>query len=238
MKIKTSLLILALAMLTLSCKRPDLDLAELKLPANPKTLLDRFDHKLDFIMEDFTSYKSKDPDLMWYRGDSLSGSMRDDDKSSFFAANFVSFYIDKATQQITAYEIHTETQEKTAQLESALQEQLGKPDYYYRDKSFSSRVWERDNRFFLFSTNSTLVIMGEKTRTGDLKVISGSNSKLLSWFSSGGGFSYYGDYLMERAKPEHQGRQYRYTDFFHQEEAEAKSWGREHSMYFDEYVAQ
>ena len=228
-----------IAMLS-ACAKPGLDLAELPLPAAPKPILEAYEHKLDMAMADFSTYKSKDKRLMWYAGQQLSGSMVDneDKKNRFFAANYATFYVEKAGGQITAYEIHTETRDKTALLEAALQEQFGKPDYFYRDPDFSARVWERGGKFFFFDTNNTTAVMGEKTRTADLMVVSSKSPALLEWFASGGGFSYYGDYLDERAKPEHQGKPYRYADFFRDEEAEAKSWGQEHSRYFDEYVAE
>ncbi len=225
--------------MTSACAKPGLDLAELPLPTAPKPIFDQYENKLDMAMADFSTYKSKDKRLMWYAGQQLSGSMVDneDKKNGFFAANYATFYVEKASGQVTAYEIHTETQDKTALLETALQKQFGKPDYFYRDADFSSRVWERDGKFFFFATNSTIVVMGEKTRSADFMVISGKSPVLLEWFSSGSGFSYYGDYLDERAKPERKGKPYRYADFFRDEEAEAKSWGQEHSRYFDEYVA-
>lgn len=221
-----------------ACQRPGLDLATLALPLPPETILQKYEHRPDFDMADFVSYRSKDKDLMWYRGESLSGTMLDDEssKNSYRAANYATFYVDKSIKKIAAYEVHTETQDKTAKLEAMLQEQLGKPDYYYRDKDFSSRVWERDQRFFFYSTNNTVVIRGEKTRTSDLMIISRSSPTLIAWFGSSAGFSYYGDYLHERGKPEHQGKPYRYADFFKQQETEAQSWGRPHSLYFDEYV--
>lgn len=240
LKTTIRLTVFSIIAMTASCAKPGLDLAELPLPTAPESVFGTYDNKLDMAMADFSTYKSKDKRLMWYAGNPLSGSMVDNEekKNGFFAANYATFYVDKAGGQIAAYELHTETRDKTALLEGALQERFGKPDYFYRDADFSSRVWERGGKFHFFATNSTVVVMGEKTRTADLMVVSVKSPGLLEWFASGGGFSYYGDYLDERAKPEHRGKSYRYADFLRDEEAEAKGWGREHSQYFDEYVAE
>lgn len=238
MKIRTALAMTLLVVMVAACAKPDLDFSQFPLPSNPTPILEKYEHKLDMVLEDFTVYKSKDERLMWYGGKSLSGSMIDNEhkKNGFFAANHASFYVEKASQKVTAYELHTETRDKTDLLEAALQARLGKPDYFYRDQSFSYRVWERDGDFHFLSTNSTVVLDGEKTRTADLMVISSTSPALLNWFGSGGGFSRYGDYLYERAKPERSGQKYQYTDFFREQEAEAKSWGQEHSRYFENYV--
>lgn len=238
MNLKSALAMVSLVVMISACAKPDLDFAQLPLPTSPKPILEKYDNKLDMVLDDFTVYKSKDKRLMWYGGESLSGSMVDNEhkKNGFFAANYASFYVEKSSQKVTAYEIHTETRDKTDLLEDVLQKRLGTPDYFYREPNFSSRVWERDGSFHFLATNSTVVIDGEKTRTADLMVISSASPKLLDWFSSGGGFSRYGDYLYERAKPERSGQKYRYADFFRDQEAEAKSWGREHSRYFDHYV--
>lgn len=232
------ILLLTLLALLAACKRQGLDLAELSLPAAPSAILDKHSHQRDDELTDWVAYRSKDEGLLWFGGQSLSGSMLDDgDKpNAFMASNYVSFYVDKSDQQIAAYEIHTETADKTATLESTLMERLGPPDYFYRDARFSSRVWERQGRFYLFVTNSTGRIMGKPTRSSDLQVLPESSAKLLAWFSSAGGFAYYGEYLAERAKPAQRGRTYRYRDFVQQAEAEAQRWGRAHSIYFDRYV--
>lgn len=238
MQFKPVLAMVSLVMMVAACARPDLDFAQFALPANPKPILEKYENRLDMVLDDFTVYKSKDKRLMWYGGKSMSGSMIDNEhkKNGFFSANYASFYVEKASQQVMAYELHTETQDKTKLLEELLQKQLGKPDYFYREPSFSSRVWERNGTFHFLATNSTVVIDGEKTRTADLMVISSASPSLVSWFGSGGGFSRYGDYLYERARPERSGKQYRYVDFLRDQEAEAKSWGQEHSRYFENFV--
>ncbi|WP_374538736.1 hypothetical protein [Chitinimonas taiwanensis] len=238
MTIYPRILLLTLLTLLAACQRPDLDLAELSLPMAPSAILDKHTHRLDYELTDWVVYRSKDEGLLWFGGQSLSGSMLDneDKPNAFLASNYVSFYVDKSVRQITAYEIHTETTDKTATLESTLMERLGPPDYFYRDARFSSRVWERQGRFYLFATNNTGRIMGKPFRSSDLQVVPGSNAKLLEWLCSASGFAYYGEYLTERAKPAQQGRTYRYRDFIQQAEAEAQRWGRAHSIYFERYV--
>lgn len=97
-------------------------------------------------------------------------------------------------------------------------------------------IWPSSAYPYLFATNNTGRVMGKPTHSSDLQVVPESCAKLLEWFSSAGGFAYYGEYLAERAKPAQQGRAYRYRDFVQQAEAEAQRWGRAHSIYFERYV--
>lgn len=235
---KKLLFLLAILPFMTSCQKQDFDLDNLSLPINSDSILKKYKNKKAFEIEmDSTlvaTYDSKDEKIMRFKGLSLYGSMINDenDESSFGFSNHITFYSIKSSNQIEAYNIHTETKDITKKMIMLVEKEFGKTDYYYKDNKFSSRVWEKNELLYFFATNNTIENMGEKTITSDLTIISTKSLHILNWFTSGGSFAYYGDYLKEKSKNKIKN----YKDFVNQQEIEAKSWGQKSTNYTKDYV--
>jgi len=223
-----------------SCQKHGFDLDNLSLPTKSDNILKKYKNEKSFEIEmDSTlvaTYDSKDEKIMWFKGLSLSGSMTDDEKdeSSFGFSNHITFYSVKSSNQIEAYNIHIETKDITQKLIKLVEKEFGKTEYYYKDNKFSSRIWEKNGILYFFATNNTIENMGEKTITSDLTLISTESLNILNWFTSGGSFAYYGDFLKEKRKNKIE--KYSYKDFVIQQEIEAKSWGQKSTYYSKNYV--
>lgn len=226
-----NVLYLLLCVLMLSCQQNNFDLSTLTLPADT-SMISKYQLKKDMEIKEAIWYTSKQPELLHLYGQSFSGSMGPESKESKGFSNYVSFFLTPENNKIGAYELHTETKDKTAALDKLVNEKMGKTDYHYKSKEFTHQVWYKDGFYYFFITNSSVVNLGEKTTTGNYLVISGQCPVFLEWFTSGD-FSYYGDYLKEKKKPEHQGKNYSYRDFIEEEREKDTFMG---STYFDDYV--
>lgn len=227
-----NVLYLLLCVFMLSCQQNNFDLSTLSLPADT-SMVSKYHLKKDMEIKECVWYTSKQPDLLHLYGQSFTGSMGPESEDSKGFSNYVTFFLTPENNKMGAYALHTETKDKTAALDKLVNEKMGKTDYHYRSKEFTHQVWHKDGAYYLLTTNSSVVNLGEKTITGDLTVISEQSPVFLAWFTSGGGFSYYGEYLKEKQKPEHQGKNYSYKDFIEEEKAKGTFMG---TTYFDDYV--
>ncbi|MBC9913391.1 hypothetical protein [Chitinophaga varians] len=178
-------------------------------------------------------YQSKQPDLLQLYGQSFTGTMDPKNDAGFGFSNYVALFLTPENNKMGAYALHTETKDKTEQLNKLVNEKMGKTDYHYRSKEFTHQAWHKDGSYYFLTTNSSVVNAGQKTITGDWTVISEQSPVFLEWFTSGAGFSYYGEYLKEKKKPEHQGKNYSYKDFIEEEKQKGSFMG---STYFEDYV--
>ncbi|NML38439.1 hypothetical protein HHL17_14620 [Chitinophaga sp. G-6-1-13] len=207
-------------------------MSTLSLPADT-SMISQYHLKKELEVKECIAYQSKLPDLLRLYGQSFSGSMGQENDEGFGFSNYVSLFITPENNKIGAYALHTETKDKTAVLDKLVNEKMGKTDYYYRSKEFTHQVWYKDGSYYFLTTNSSVVDLGQKTTTGDLTVINEKSPVFLDWFTSGAGFSYYGEYLKEKKKPEHQGKSYSYKDFIKEEREKGTFMG---TAYFDDYV--
>lgn len=229
---KKNVLYLLLCVLMLSCQRNDFDLSTLSLPADT-SMISKYSLKKEIEIKECVAFYSKRPELLRLYGQPFSGSMGSGNDEGTGFSNYAVFFLTPENNKIGAYGLHTETKEKTEALIRLINEKMGKTDYHYRNKNFTNQVWYKDGSYYFFNTNNTVVNEGEKTTTGDLTVISEKSPVFLEWHASGGGFSYYGDYLKEKKKPEHQGKKFSYRDFI---EAEKETGSFLSTAYFDDYV--
>ncbi|WP_078670799.1 hypothetical protein [Chitinophaga eiseniae] len=229
---KKNVLYLLLCVMMLSCQQNNFDLSTLSLPADT-SMVSKYHLKKELELNECIGYASKQPELLRLYGQSFSGSMLSGNDEGNGFSNYAIFFLTPENNKVGAYGLHTETKDKTAALVKLMNEKLGKTDYHYRSKEFTNQVWYKDGLYYFFNTNNTIVNMGEKTTTGDLTVISEKSPVFLEWHSSGGGFSYYGDYLKAKKQPEHQGKNFSYRDFIEAEKANDSFFG---NTYFDNYV--
>lgn len=200
-----------------ACQENGFDFQHVQLPAD-SSLISKYKLEKRNQLNEFTEYLSNSKTIMRYKNESLYGSMDDDPDNEYGFSNHAIFYFTPENDKIGAYTIHTETQEKTELLQKIVNEQFGETDYHYQNEDFTYRVWLKDSSYYFFSTNSTIVNFGESTVTGELTVISGKSPVFMEWFTSGGQFSYYGNYLKEKSKPELRNGNFTYKDFIREED--------------------
>lgn len=204
-----------------------IDLANLKIPFPQDSILKQYACAKGMELGEFEEYKSKDEGLLWFLGQSLEGCIgKVKDELENGSCNGVKFYKSKNESQVGAYQIHTETKDKTETMKQLLAGKFGKATYHYEEEGLSFRVWEKEGNFYFLETSNNAIVLDQKTEIADLTVISAAFPSFLSWFVGSGGFGFYGDYLKERAKPVHKGKKYGYSDFIREQEEEAKSWGK------------
>lgn len=223
-------IILSIVTLSLfSCQKHDFDLANVALPINKETITGKFkcEESSDFV--EVVTFKTTDGEALWFGDENLSGNMVDG--SSSFGTNQVKFQFLKKTNKIEAYQLQVETEKESLKLEKALDKKLGKADFYYKNKEFSFKIWESNQNTYFLEINNTTVYNGKKTITANLNVVNNNNDLLFNYYIAGG-FQYYGDYLYEKKKPEHQNQKYTYRDFVNQKESE----DGEDSYFVKDYV--
>ena len=200
-----------------SCQKHDFDLADIKLPMKKETFTGKFkcDEGSDFV--EAVTYKTTDEAALWFGDEKLSGNMVDGNSS--FGTNQVRFQLVKKTNKIEAYQLQVETEKESLKLEKSLDRKFGKADFYYQNKEFSFKIWEFNQNTYFLEINNTTVYNGKKTITANLNVVNNKNELLFNYYIAGG-FQYYGDYLYEKKKPEHQNQTYTYHDFVNQKESE------------------
>jgi hypothetical protein len=173
----------------ISCQNHDFDLAHLRFPITKDTLTQRFELTENLYPAlnrgFYTRYETSDENALYFDRLSLSGKKTKNEDS--FSS--VTFYEDKETKKIDAYAIGIELTDKTLALEKLLEKKLGETDYYYRNKDFSFRIWESQDKLYFFETNSTGVYYGKNFIACTLYVVNPDYE--IFYKNLGGGFSYY-----------------------------------------------
>ncbi|MDY0931651.1 hypothetical protein [Chryseobacterium sp. CFBP8996] len=142
----------------------------------------------------------------------------------------MSFYQNSTTNQVNAFRLEIKTTKKAEEFEKLIEKKLGKTEFYYHDPEFSYRAWYSDNKLYLFETNNSGRYNNEKFKFCNLYVVANGDELLNEYFISG--FQYYGDYLLEKDKPQHKGKKYTYRNFVDERE---KDDGK-NSFYLKDYV--
>lgn len=106
---------------------------------------------------------------------------------------------------MNTFRLEIKTTKKAEEFEKLIERKLGKTDFYYPDPEFSYRAWNSGNKLYLFETNNTERYNSEKFKSCNLYVVANGDKLLNDYFISGG-FQYYGDYLREKNKPQHKGK--------------------------------
>ncbi|MBC9929501.1 hypothetical protein [Chitinophaga qingshengii] len=226
-------LYLVLCVSMFSCKNSsNFDLSALQLPMADTSFISKHQLEKDMEIGECIQYSSEQPDLLHLYGQSFTGSMGPGGEGDNGFANKVDFFLTKENNKISGYALRTETKKTTEALDKLLNEKLGKTDFHYRNKDFTNQVWYKDGLYYLWNTNSTVAYYSNKTVTGNLTVISEQSPVFLEWSTTGGGFSYYGNYLNEKKKPEHQGKPYSYRNFIDSQKDDAFMG----PSYFADYV--
>lgn len=213
--------IFIMSIVTQSCRSQNFDLSSIVLPVMESSITSKF--KLEdqkFQTAGLNEFISLEKDILYFEGISLYGSI-DNSPNTSYLANNVKFYIDKNTNQVEAYRLETKTTQETNKLEKALDTKFGKTFYYYKDSEMNFRIWEQKGNTYFLEVNSTSVLNGEASVTGDLCVVNNSSKAFYNYYMAGG-FGYYKDYL--RAKNRSPKKAYTYNDFLTEREAEGQNY--------------
>lgn len=216
--------------LLMFCQATGLDLEKLSFPIDIESIGKEYELNKNSDLSGVIIYSSTDPALLYFSGFSFSGTLNEEDPS-ILSTNYVSFYENRATNKVNAYRLEIKTSSKSEKFEKLLEKKFGKTDFYYRNSEFSYRVWNAGNKIYLFETNNTGKYNGEKFTSCNLYIVASGDQQLKDYFISGG-FQYYGDYLRENRKPQHNGKKYTYRNFVDEKEKED---GRD-SFYLKDYV--
>ena len=228
-KIGIILTICIIASMTGCGKRNNFDLEKLEFPIAKDSIKFNLDKGLDnFSM---IIYDTKDKEAMYFDNLSLSGTLNKGDLPFLPLENKLSFYEDKKSGMIDAYQIEIVTTNKTLKLEKLLEKNFGKADFDYKNDNFRFRIWESENKAYFFEVKYTGQYNGKSYTASYLYVVNKNNEMLYRWIMSGG-FQYYADYLDEKNKDEHKNQPYSYKDFVIQQE---KEYGAE-NYYVKDYV--
>jgi hypothetical protein len=200
-----------------SCHSQSFDLSDLQFPVAKSSLVKYNLEDQDVLAMKYRMFKSSNPDLLYFKKEKLSGS-RD---NSFLSTNSVTFYNDDATNNIYAYRIKTFTVAENKKLLNVLTTTFGKP-YYDYGKEDRFMIWESTNKKVIYLLEYRL---DPGKESADLKVLDVAAADLLNQ-QLGGGFIYYKDYLLARAKKI---GVYTYTDFLKDKKAQNRLYYLEES---------
>lgn len=223
-------IILMIFPLLMSCQTNSVDLDQLSFPINISVLEKTHKLRKNSDLAGIIFYNSTDSSLLRFSGYSFSGTLNNQDES-ILSTNYVSFYKSRTTDMVNAYRLEIKTTEKAKEFEQLVEKKFGKTDFYYRDQEFSYRIWNAGNKLYLFETNNTGRYNGKKFESCSLYVVANGDQFLNNYFLTGG-FQYYGDYLREKNKPEHQNKKYTYQNFIDEQE---KQDGKD-SFYLKHYI--
>ncbi|MEH3114429.1 hypothetical protein [Pedobacter terrae] len=164
-------------------------------------------------------YKSFNSNLLYFANTPLAGKV--------IAKNSIILYVSKEDRNIVAVTLLTEDEENTNALLNIITDKLGKTDYHYfyngnEEATVTQKIWRRDNKYYTLKVDEPAYIFGQKTKTAAFTIFNDSGKSFLRWwFYDGGDFSgFYGQYLDEKNKPEHQQEEYSYDDFVKQMDRE------------------
>ena len=231
MKIK--LIILSICVMAGCGQGNNFDLEKIEFPTTKSSI--KFNLIKGIETFDFIIYDTRDKAAMYFDNLSFSGTLNKDERMLFIVENQLSFYEDKKSKKIDAYQIEIKTTNKTLELEKLLEKRFGQADFYYkRENDFSFRIWESGNKSYFFEVNYTGEYNGKSHISSDLYVVN-KNNEILYHYVIAGGFQYYADYLNEKEKEEHKNQHYSYKDFVIQKEKEAEQWGGE-NFYAKDYI--
>lgn len=228
--IMKSIIILIIFPLLMSCQSNSFDLDQLNFPVDIASIEKSYKVDKNNDLSGIIVYNSIDSGLLRFSGISFSGSLNEGD-TSILSTNYVSFYENRTSEKVNAYRLEIRTTSKANDFEKMMAKKFGKANFYYRDSQFSYRIWPAGNKLYLFETNNTGQYNGEKFNSCNLYVINDGDKLLIDYFLSGG-FQYYGDYLQEKNKPEHNGKKYTYRNFVEEKEIQD---GKD-SFYVKDYV--
>lgn len=204
-----------------SCNSRNFDLSSIVLPVNENSITSKFQlEDQEFKTAGLDEYISMEKDLLYFEGQSLSGSI-DNSTNTPYMANFVKFYIDKKTNQVEAYRLETKTTMETEKLERALEAKFGKTFYHYKDPSMTFRIWEYKGNTYFLEINFTTVYNGRACVTGNVCVVNNQAEEFYNYYMAGG-FGYYQDYL--RAKKKSSKGNYTYNDFLNEMKDEGNDY--------------
>ncbi len=216
-----------------SCKKQNFNLANLTFPISKDSLPNNIKFKEDTFFNGYILYESKDSEVMYFDGLSLSGTINNN-KKSFFMTNYVSFCENIETKKIDKYEIKIRTKQQTLKFENLLIRKFGKADFHYKNEKFSYQIWEKDGAAYFFETNHTGKYNNIPFVSSNLYVVNIKNENLYQ-YRIVGGFQYYGDYLFAKNKEENKSKPFSYKDFVYQDKKEKEDWG-DTSYYTKDYV--
>jgi hypothetical protein len=205
-----------------SCHSQTFDLSVLQFPV-AKSSLEKYkleDQKIQLGTK-YELFNSSNPDLMYFSKAKLSGKNAKGTSSE--NTNSVTFYNQENENKIYGYQIQTFTTAESNKLLTALIAMLGNPRFDYK-KDDRFRIWETADKkviyLFEYSTPD-----GNADAESELKVLHTGADDLVNYFL-GGGFMYYKDYLLARAKKT---GVYTYTDFLKEKKAENRLYYLEKS---------
>lgn len=225
-----SIITLLLLPLLMACQANRFDLDELSFPVDMSALGKKYELNKNNDLSGIIIYNSTDPGLLQFSGYAFSGTLNKQD-TSILSNNYVSFYENRTSNKVNAFQLEIKTTKKAEEFEKMLEKKFGKTDFYYRDTESSYRIWNIGKKRYLLETNNTGKYNEEKFKSCSLYVV-GEEDKLLNDYFIAGGFQYYGDYLREKNKPEHKGKKYTYRNFVDERE---KDDGKD-SFYLKDYV--
>ncbi|WP_326984422.1 hypothetical protein VUJ46_07775 [Chryseobacterium sp. MYb264] len=213
-KIKYFLALLILPFL-LSCQK-GFDVSEMSFPINMTVVKEKVKLEEDKSFSDMTRYYTTDKKAINFYGENFAGS---NGTPPFTLDNKISFYEENKSKKVDAYGIDINTTDEAEDFEKLIDSKLGKADFAYKNNDFSFTIWENTGKYYFFETNNTGELNGKKFKSCTLHVINPKNTFFVNYFIAGG-FQYFGDYLYEKAKPEHQGKKFSYRDFIDVKEKE------------------
>lgn len=202
-----------------TCYSQNFDLKNIKFPL-AKSALDKYnldDQKV--LIGKYRLFNSSDPNLLYFDKIKLSGTNKENNYYS--SINFLTFYNDDKTNEISNYQIQLYTTVESKKLLNVLTAKLGLSRYDYgKDDRF--RIWESPDKktIYLLEYRSVVDSGDLHGESADLKVLDVATTDFLN-HSLGGGFGYYKDYLYQRAKKK---PGYTYIDFLRDMKAEGRKY--------------
>lgn len=221
---KKLFLLFVITSIIVSCQDKKTDWATIDLPI-PLTAISNQNELLPYTdYDNMKLFKSFDKNLLFLDGTALDGKV--------LAENHLILYVSNADKNIVAVTFYIEDENNTDKLLNIIDKKLGQTDYNYRyddnKKLITTRkIWKKDGKYYTLGYNNPDYIFGKKTKTAQFTIFNANSSVFVRWwFYDGGDFSeFYGQYLDESKKPEHQNKKYTYKDFVEQMDKDNKNEG-------------
>ena len=234
---KKLLLLLAILPFMISCNGQDkIDWATVNLPIPLDSISKNYKlfQPYSNINSNIKYYKSLDQKFLYVWNTNLDGGLelKYDDGYTAINENFADIFVSEPDNKLLAIRLYTEDPKSTDKLINLVNEKLGKTDYHYffndnEKATVRQKIWKNKNKYYTLEMNDPDYYIGKVTKTARLTIFNDENNPFVKyWFYDGGNFSgFYGQYLDEKNKPEHNGKNYTYRSFVEQMDRENKNFG-------------